>query len=110
MTESHQSGKNIVLCSDGTGNAGGKGRGTNVWRLFQAVDLSKGDQVAFHDDGVGTQDFKFLKAIGGATGAGLGQNIRQLYASLVRVYDDGDRVYLFGFSRGAYTVRSLANF
>jgi hypothetical protein len=110
MTESHQSGKNIVLCSDGTGNAGGKGRGTNVWRLFQAVDLSKGDQVAFHDDGVGTQDFKFLKAIGGATGAGLGQNIRQLYASLVRVYDDGDRVYLFGFSRGAYTVRSLVNF
>jgi hypothetical protein len=110
MNADYPSGKNIVLCSDGTGNTGGKGRGTNVWRLFQAVDLSHGAQVAFHDDGVGTQDFKLLKAIGGATGAGLGRNIRQLYASLVRVYDDGDRVYIFGFSRGAYTVRSLANF
>ena len=102
-------GKNIILCSDGTGNAGGKGNGTNVWRLFQAIDVSHGTQVAFHDDGVGTQDFKLFKAIGGATGFGLGRNIRQLYASLVRVYEDGDRVYLFGFSRGAYTIRSLAN-
>lgn len=110
MGESAATGKNIVLCSDGTGNSGGKGRGTNVWRLFQAVDLSKGDQVAFHDDGVGTEDFKLLKIVAGATGYGLGRNIRELYASLVRVYDPGDRVFLYGFSRGAYTVRSLANF
>jgi len=109
MSEQKPAGKNIILCSDGTGNSGGKGNGTNVWRIFEALDLSGGRQVAFHDDGVGTQDFKLFKAIGGATGWGLGRNIRELYASLVRVYDDGDRIYLFGFSRGAYTVRSLAN-
>ena len=52
--------RNIVLCSDGTGNAGGRRNGTNVWRLFQAIDLSGGDQIAFHDDGVGTHDFKLF--------------------------------------------------
>ncbi|MDA1308455.1 MAG: DUF2235 domain-containing protein [Proteobacteria bacterium] len=100
--------KNIFLCADGTGNAGGKANGTNVWRIYQAIDLSRGDQVAFHDDGVGTQDNKIWRAIGGATGAGLGRNIRDLYKSLVRVYREGDQIFLFGFSRGAFTARSLA--
>ncbi|MDP6708070.1 MAG: DUF2235 domain-containing protein [Alphaproteobacteria bacterium] len=100
--------RNIVLCSDGTGNAGGKRVGTNVWRLYQAVDLSGGDQIAFHDDGVGSQDFKLFKALGGAFGWGLSRNIRELYTSLVRTYNPGDQIFLFGFSRGAFTVRSLA--
>ena len=104
-----------MLCSDGTGNSGGKGNGTNVWRLFKAVKRSGpfsqsciGEQVAFHDDGVGTQELKFFKIGGGAFGAGLSRNVRQLYTELVRNYEPGDRIYLFGFSRGAFTVRTLA--
>lgn len=99
---------NIILCSDGTGNSGGKDNGTNVWRLYQAVDLTGRDQIVFHDDGVGTHEHKILKTIGGAFGWGLSQNIKDLYTSLVRVYNEGDEIFLFGFSRGAYTARALA--
>ena len=101
--------KSIILCSDGTGNRGGKGRGTNVWRLFQALDrrTPKSEQISFYDDGVGTEDFKLARALGGAFGWGLSRNIRELYTFLVRNYEAGDRIYLFGFSRGAFTVRSL---
>jgi uncharacterized protein (DUF2235 family) len=107
--------KNIVICSDGTGNTAIKGRGTNVFKLFEAVDLNGHrtnahlrPQIAFYDDGVGTENFKPLRLLGGAAGAGLGRNVRQLYSQLSRVYDPGDRIYLFGFSRGAFTVRTLA--
>ncbi len=107
--------KNIVLCSDGTGNSGGQGNGTNVWRLFNAVDLrahlhkeGAARQIAFHDDGVGTEKNKLRRAIGGAFGFGLARNTRELYTFLVRNYRPGDRIFLFGFSRGAYTVRALA--
>jgi uncharacterized protein (DUF2235 family) len=107
--------KNIVICSDGTGNTAIKGRGTNVFKLFEAVDLNGHrtnaclqPQIAFYDDGVGTEDFKPLRLLGGAAGAGLGRNVRQLYSQLSRVYDEGDCVFLFGFSRGAFTVRTLA--
>ena len=101
--------KNIVICSDGTGNSGGKGNGTNVWRVFEAVnrDLDTRKQVAFYDDGVGTESFKPLKIIGGAFGWGLARNVRQLYAEICRIYDPGDRIFYFGFSRGAFTVRTL---
>lgn len=102
--------KNIVLCSDGTGNAAGKkGEGTNVWKIFRAVEL-RGDnpeQVAFYDDGVGTSSLKPLALAGEAFGWGLSRNIRELYSSLVHCYQPGDSIYLFGFSRGAFTVRSL---
>jgi len=107
--------KHIVLCSDGTGNRGGKGNGTNVWRLYQFVDIhghhfdaSKPEQVTCYDDGVGTEDFKLLKLLGGAFGWGLSRNIRELYEYVVTHYRPGDHLYLFGFSRGAFTVRSLA--
>ncbi len=107
--------KNIVICSDGTGNTAIKGRGTNVFKLFEAVDFNAhrtdpalDPQIAFYDDGVGTEDFKPLKVLGGAVGVGLARNIRQLYRELTRVYDPGDRIFLFGFSRGAFTVRTLA--
>jgi hypothetical protein len=104
--------KNIVLCSDGTGNQAVKGRGTNVFKLYEALDLHDraNPQIAFYDDGVGTQSNKFLKLLGGAFGYGLSRNIKELYTDLVRNYDPGDRIYLFGFSRGAFTVRSLAGF
>jgi hypothetical protein len=107
--------KNIVICSDGTGNSAIKGRGTNVFKFFEAIDLNGHKtqpelmpQVALYDDGVGTEDFKPLKIFAGMTGFGLSRNVRQLYKELVRVYDPGDRIFLFGFSRGAFTVRTLA--
>lgn len=106
--------KNIVLCSDGTGNSSIKGRGTNVFKLFEAVDLNEhrtnpglDAQLAFYDDGVGTGGV-LLKVIGGATGYGLRDNVKQLYRELSRVYDANDNIFLFGFSRGAFTVRTLA--
>lgn len=108
-------GKNIIICSDGTGNTGIKDRGTNVFKLFEAVDLNGhrtdpqlDPQVALYDDGVGTQGFLPLKLLGGAFGFGLARNVRKLYMELVRIYDPGDRIYLFGFSRGAFTARTLA--
>jgi len=109
------SGKNIILCSDGTGNRGGKGNGTNVWRIYNYIDLnchkddsSRRKQVSYYEDGVGTEDFKPLKLFGGAFGWGLSRNIQDLYEFLIKNYEEGDRIYLFGFSRGAFTVRSLA--
>ncbi len=113
--------KNIIICSDGTGNTAIKNRGTNVFKMFEAIDLNghRSDpnldpQIAFYDDGVGTETFLPLKLLGGAFGFGLAKNVRNLYMDLVRVYDPGDaetpadRIYLFGFSRGAFTVRTLA--
>jgi len=107
--------RNIIICSDGTGNTAIKGRGTNVFRIFESVDLhgwrsdpALPQQIVFYDDGVGTQGFKPLRLLGGAFGWGLSRNVKQLYTALARVYDPGDRIYLFGFSRGAFTARTLA--
>lgn len=107
-------GKNIVVCSDGTWQRGGKTPSSNVWRIFQAVDrhLSSADdnvqQLTYYDDGVGTEKLRWLRIIGGAFGWGLSRNIRQAYAFLCLNYERGDDIYMFGFSRGAFTVRSLA--
>jgi hypothetical protein len=107
--------KNIVVCSDGTGNQDIKGRGTNVFKLFEAVDLNEhrtdpalDTQLAFYDDGVGTKGNALLKTLGGAAGYGLKRNVKELYREISRVFDPGDRIFLFGFSRGAFTVRTLA--
>ena len=109
--------KRIVVCSDGTGNSAIKGRGTNVFKLFEAVDLETHrfdaeatPQIAIYDDGVGTEKFKPLKVLSGATGWGLSRNVKHLYKELARVYDPGDDIYMFGFSRGAFTVRTLVGF
>src|SRR6266849_3482461 len=107
--------KNIIVCSDGTGNTAIKDRGTNVFKLFEAADLNGHrvnpqlrPQMAIYDDGVGTESFKPLQIFALATGWGLAANVRQLYHELSRVYDPGDKIFLFGFSRGAFTVRTLA--
>jgi hypothetical protein len=100
--------KNIVLLSDGTGNSAAKLFKTNVWRLFQTLDLTdETRQIAYYDDGVGTSSFKPLAIVGGAFGWGLKRNVLDLYAFLCRNYREGDRVYCFGFSRGAFTIRVL---
>src|SRR4051812_10070398 len=107
--------KNIVVCADGTGNTTVKGRGTNVFKLFEAVDTSEhrstspeAQQAAIYHDGVGTESLKWLRVLSGASGWGLSRNVKQLYGELARVYEPGDRIFLFGFSRGAFTVRTLA--
>jgi len=107
--------KNIVICADGTGNTTIKGRGTNVFKIFEAVDTSEHrskvplpQQAAIYHDGVGTESLKWLRLLTGASGWGLSRNVKQLYGELARVYVPGDRIFLFGFSRGAFTVRTLA--
>jgi uncharacterized protein (DUF2235 family) len=107
--------KNIIICADGTGNTTVKGRGTNVFKLYEAVDQNGHrfdstavQQVAIYHDGVGTESLKWLRIFGGVFGWGLSRNVKQLYGELARVYDPDDRIFLFGFSRGAFTVRTLA--
>ena len=107
--------KNIVLCSDGTGNTDTEGRGTNVFKLYEAVDIHSYQsvqgfprQISFYGDGVGTENFALHKVIGAAFGYGFAKNIRDLYTELVHAYDPGDKLFLFGFSRGAYTIRALS--
>ncbi len=105
--------KNIVVCCDGTGNEYGP-HNTNVVKLYEAV-VRDANQIAFYDPGVGT--FSFLgrhlgrrvgRALGKAFGAGLQQNIEDAYRYLMDRYESGDQLFLFGFSRGAFTVRALA--
>ena len=100
-------GRKIILLSDGTGNGAAKRNKTNVWRLYDALDLHQPDQFAFYDDGVGSQEFLPLKLLGGAFGYGLKRNVCQLYKFLCYNYQPGDRIYMFGFSRGAFTIRML---
>lgn len=100
--------KNIVLLSDGTGNSSAKLLKTNVWRIYESLDLSDPSvQVACYDDGVGTSSFKPLQLLGGALGVGLKRNVLRLYRFLCEHYDPGDRIYAIGFSRGAFTIRVL---
>ncbi len=105
--------KNIILLSDGTGNSAAKLFKTNVWRIYQALDIRDPPQggplqVVMYDNGVGTETFKPLALLGLAFGIGLAQNIKDLYTFLCRNYAPDDSIYLFGFSRGAFTIRILA--
>lgn len=114
MSAKEEKPKNIVICSDGTGNSANKDRGTNVFKLYEAIDLidppidpNDPRQIAIYDDGVGTETWKPLRLLTGALGLGLSRNVKELYTALVRSYRPGDRIFLFGFSRGAFTVRTL---
>ena len=99
--------KNIALFSDGTGNSSAKLFKTNVWRVYEALDLSGPEQVAYYDDGVGTSSFKPFALLGGGLGLGLKRNVKHLYAFLSRAWEPDARIYAFGFSRGAFTIRIL---
>lgn len=103
--------KNIILCADGTGNRGGETPDTNVYRMYHVVDLHdpkrKREQITFYDNGIGTSTNKYIRSLTGALGCGFGRNVRDLYEFLAKNYDEGDIVYLFGFSRGAATVRAF---
>jgi uncharacterized protein (DUF2235 family) len=111
--------KRIIVCADGTWNDQdqidpntGKRRPTNVTKLTRAIIPRAADgieQVVYYHDGVGTGDI-LDRFTGGAFGDGIEINVRDLYRFLVYNFNAGDEIYLFGFSRGAFTVRTLAGF
>ncbi|QRR01403.1 phospholipase effector Tle1 domain-containing protein [Dyadobacter sandarakinus] len=104
--------KKIIVCSDGTWNDPEQlDRGslvpTNVVKFARALALAdQADQKIFYDQGVGTGNF-LDRYFGGLFGKGLIKNIFDGYGFIAQHYNPGDKIYLFGFSRGAYTVRSL---
>ncbi|MEO6455155.1 MAG: DUF2235 domain-containing protein [Ginsengibacter sp.] len=107
--------KRIIVCCDGTWNKpGSKDRNmivkTNVQKIYEAIDTnaSKVKQVKFYGQGVGTGFSARDHFMGGGTGLGIDRNIQDAYKFIMWNYVPGDELYLFGFSRGAYTVRSLA--
>lgn len=104
--------RRFIVCFDGTWNTPDKGENpTNVVKMVRAVRNLAGDvsQVTFYDKGVGTGG-PVNKITGGAMGEGLTANMVDGYRFLANNYEDGDEIYTFGFSRGAYTARSLVGF
>lgn len=103
--------KNIVLCADGTWNTphgpSACVTDTNVRKLYMAL-LNNSGQLKYYDSGVGTDGTPIDHLTGGAMGQGLFQKVQDCYAFLSYVYAPGDKIFLFGFSRGAFTARSLA--
>ncbi len=99
--------KRIVICADGTWNDPEDAHPTNVLRVARAVRPVCSDgrkQVVFYDWGVGSY---YASVRGGAAGLGIMKNIQDAYRFIVQNYQPGDEIFLFGFSRGAYTVRCL---
>ncbi|NEO01432.1 MAG: DUF2235 domain-containing protein [Moorea sp. SIO3I7] len=103
--------KRLVVCCDGTWQELSSTYPSNVVKISQAVKPLGSDgvsQIVFYDEGIGTEDSLKSKLFGGAFGKGIDTNIQDAYRFLCLNYAPGDEIYLFGFSRGAYTVRSLA--
>ena len=119
-------GKNILIFSDGTGQAGGympdEAR-SNVYKLFRATRVcpdtsidpkprslsTRRSRLAVHGEGIRIRWWPaHLQSSWQGTGLGITRNIIDCYAEIIRVWQPGDRIYLFGFSRGAYTVRCVA--
>jgi uncharacterized protein (DUF2235 family) len=111
--------KRLVICADGTWNVRDQAdknaktrRPTNVTKVARAVrsrDAHGLDQVVIYHDGVGTSG-GLDRITGGAFGDGIENNVRSLYRSILYNYCPGDELFLFGFSRGAFTVRTLLGF
>lgn len=108
--------KRIVICCDGTWNTPDKNEEgvpvpTNVVKIAEAVSQTVKDgtsQLMYYDPRVGTSGSWLKRAFDGATGSGLSHNILEAYRYLISNYKAGDQLFFFGFSRGAFTVRSLA--
>jgi uncharacterized protein (DUF2235 family) len=100
--------QNLTLFLDGTWNS--PKTNTNVWKGAKQYVATKGKdgrtQRVFYDKGVGGERFTWIR--GGAFGRGLSKNVRQAYEYISTNYSDGDGIYIFGFSRGAYTARSVS--
>jgi uncharacterized protein (DUF2235 family) len=97
--------KNIIICTDGTWDNASED--TNVVKLSRML-LRTSEQVVFYDDGVGVDGTELEKLSGGAFGNGIFQKVKNGYSQIAQVYEVGDALFLFGFSRGAYTARSIA--
>jgi uncharacterized protein (DUF2235 family) len=97
--------KRIAFCADGTWDSSASH--TNVYKLYKALTTTA-DQMPLYDDGVGASANPIIKIVGGAFGTGLWQKIKDGYTKIAQLYEAGDPLYIFGFSRGAYTARSLA--
>lgn len=100
--------KNLIVCCDGTWNLADQPSKTNVTKVALAVrPRADGvEQRVYYGRGVGTRRWERMR--GGAFGMGLSRNVMDAYRFLVEAYEPGDQLYLFGFSRGAFTARSLA--
>lgn len=120
--------KNILIFADGTGQSGGMRPDqqlSNIYKLFRATrvgpesPIDPKDQVAFYDPGIGTASASGVVRLGiwdriyalisQAFGLGFSANVIDCYEAILKRFEPGDRIYLLGFSRGAYTVRALAN-
>lgn len=103
--------KRLIVCCDGTWQDLSASYPTNVVKMAQIIQPIASDgtpQVVYYQSGLGTEHGKGEKVVGGVFGWGIDTNIQDAYRFLCLNYQPGDEVYLFGFSRGAYTVRSLA--
>ncbi len=119
--------KNIVIFSDGTGQDGGvraEQRWSNIYKMYRAsriapeTAIDPKEQVVFYDPGLGTEASatgwtnigrQVRKLLSNVDGSGITINIADCYEFIINHYQAGDRIFLFGFSRGAYTARSVAN-
>ncbi len=103
--------KRIALFMDGTWDSKGSKYPSNIEKLYDAVPRVAGDgvrQLAQYQKGIGASAWSAWRIFAGATGAGLDAHVQELYSYLVQNYVPGDEIYLFKFSRGAYTARCLA--
>jgi uncharacterized protein (DUF2235 family) len=109
--------KNVVICCDGTANEFAANN-TNVVKLYYALNQDQTKQATFYHPGLGTMEptgalttfsRQVTKLLGKALGYGLSDDIRDAYSFLMETYEEGDKLFLFGFSRGAYTVRAVCS-
>lgn len=109
--------RNLVFCTDGTWNKPDQQDRdrvvpSNVAKVCRAVSGKTNndvEQLVYYDTGVGTEGNLFDRIMGGAFGVGLFENVKQAYKVLAKNYQEEDKLFIFGFSRGAYTARSLAS-
>lgn len=116
--------KNILIFSDGTGQVGGlrpDQRLSNVYKMYRAMRpgpssaIKAAEQVCFYDAGLGVGEVggltfqRIRNVLSAAVGTGIDENVIDCYEKIISYYEPGDRILLFGFSRGAYTVRAVAN-
>src|SRR5262249_10206108 len=107
--------KRVIVCCDGTWNDAESQRSeTNVARIARAIHATQSTggvlQIVLYLRGVGTSGLHAETLVEGATGLGIDENIRSAYMFIAQNYIPGDEIFLFGFSRGAFTARSLAGF